>query len=166
MSQGPILSVGDPVATLLRCEGNIFLAIVQVNDICVDHESVLEIGVELLLEHIVSVQFQVYQFVEIAHQEDPDRTNADWKWNRQIETAVLKTFGSCIEVIEPPTSIRNIGEPFYLFKFDELRAIAASLHGSIAQESYSNLPTIRRSEHFPYQSQGDFSSPLCIRYIV
>ena len=156
LSQGPILSVGDPVATLLRCEGNIFLAIVQVTDICIDHESVLEIRMELLLESIVSVQFQVYQFVEIVHQDDPDRDNADWKWNRQMETAVLKTFGSCIEVVDPPTSIRNIGEPFYLFKSDELRAIAASLHGSIAQESYSNLPIIRRSEHFPYRSQGDF----------
>ena len=62
--QGPILSVSDPVATLFQCEGNIFLAIVQVNDICIDHESVLEIRMELLLESIVSVQFQVYQFVE------------------------------------------------------------------------------------------------------
>jgi hypothetical protein len=88
LSQGPILSVGDPVATLLRCEGNIFLAIVQVNDICIDHESVLEIGVELLLEPIVLVQFQVYQFIEITHQDDPDHGNRIGNgivgWKRQF----------------------------------------------------------------------------------
>ena len=30
---GPSLSIGDPAATLLGCEGNIFLAIIQVNEI-------------------------------------------------------------------------------------------------------------------------------------
>ena len=90
---GPSLSVGDPAATLLGCEGNLFLAIVQVNEIIVDHLSVLEISPELLVEPIVTIQFQVYQLVEVTDINDPDYNNANWKWNRKLEKKVLKTKG-------------------------------------------------------------------------
>lgn len=63
---GPSLIIGDPAATPLQCEGNIFFGIVQTNEIFVDHLSVLEIRPDILVEPIVMVQFQVYQMVEIT----------------------------------------------------------------------------------------------------
>jgi len=151
---GPALSVGDPAATLLGCEGNIFLAIVQVNEIIVDHLSVLEISPELLVEPIVTIQFQVYQLVEVTDANDPDYNDADWKWNRKLEKKVLKTKGSSIQVIDPSVSTRIPFEPIYLFKSDELRGLAASLFGSISQDGHAKLPTLKRSDFFPYRSQS------------
>lgn len=69
------LFVGDPVATLLRCEGKILLGIVQVNEINGDHLLLLEIRLELLVEPVVSIQFQVYCLVEIT-----DTNDADYKF--------------------------------------------------------------------------------------
>jgi len=87
-----VLSIGDPVATLLKCEGNIFLAIVQINDILIDNVSVLEIGPAFLLEPVVTVQFQALQLIEIADCiDDIDRNDADWKWNRKMERSILKS---------------------------------------------------------------------------
>lgn len=62
------------VVTLVRCEGNIFLGIVQVYEIVIDHLSVLEIQPEVLVELIVTIQFQASnQMVEIT-----DTNNADY----------------------------------------------------------------------------------------
>jgi len=151
---GPSLSVGDPAATLLGCEGNIFLAIVQVNEIIVDHLSVLEISPKLLVGPIVTIQFQVYQLIEVTDTNDPDYNDANWKWNWKMEKKVLKTKGSCIQVIDPSVSMCIPFEPIYLFKSDELRGLAASLFGSISQDGYAKLPTLKRSDCFPYQLQS------------
>ena len=113
---GPSLSVGDPAATLLGCEGNIFLAIVQVNEIIVDHLSVLEISPKLLVGPIVMIQFQVYQLIEVTDTNDPDYNDENWKWNWKMEKKVLKTKGSCIQVIDPSVSMCIPFEPIYLFK--------------------------------------------------
>src|SRR5260221_3915206 len=38
-----VLSVGDPAATIIQCEGHFFLAVVQINEIWFDASSLLEI---------------------------------------------------------------------------------------------------------------------------
>jgi hypothetical protein len=154
-SAGPSLFINDPATTLVRCEGNIFLSIVQVTEICVDHESVLEIGPALLMEAIVKIQFQVYQMVEITDADDPDRNDADWKWNLHLENQVLKTRGSNIQVIDPDVSTQLVGHGVYLFKTEELRGLAASLFGSLSQEDQLKIPTVKHTEYFPYRSQGN-----------
>ena len=158
-SGGPrlVLSIGDPVATALKCEGNVFLAIVQINDILIDNESVLEIAPAFLMEPVVTVQFQTLQLVEIVdHVNDVDRTDADWKWNRKMERPILKTRGSCIQVIDPDVSSRVPLEPVYLFRSDELRALAALVIDSITDEERLRLPSVKRSDFFPYRSHGAF----------
>jgi hypothetical protein len=154
ISDGPSLFVGDPVATLIQCEGNIFLAIVQVNDISVDHTSVLEIRPQFLVESIIMVQFQIYQFMEITNPSDPDHNDADWKWSRRMESQILKTPGSCIQVIDPAVSTRISFQPVYLFKTEELRGLAASLFSSISQEERLRISKVKQSDSFPYRSQG------------
>ena len=156
-SAGPSLFINDPAATLIRCEGNIFLAVVQVTEICVDHKSVLEIGPDLLMEAIVNIQFQVYQMVEITDPDDPDHNDADWKWNLRLENQILKTQGSNIQVIDPDVSTRMVGHGVYLFKTEELRGLAASLFGSLSQEDLLKIPSIKRTEYFPYRTQGNLN---------
>lgn len=75
-----LLSVGDPAAMVIQCEGQFFLAIIQINEILFDTSPVLEISPRFLVEPAVTVQFQIYQVVETS-KDDPDVDSADWKWN-------------------------------------------------------------------------------------
>ena len=109
-----LLSIGDPAATVVQCEGQFFLAIVQINDILFDTSPVLEISPRFLMEPTVTVQFQIYQVIETS-QDDPDVDGADWKWNRKLERGTLKTAGSLIQVISPAIAIPEINTPVYYF---------------------------------------------------
>ena len=90
----------------------------------------LEISPRFLVELTVAVQFQIYQIIETS-QDDPNIDSADWKWNRKLEPAVLKTAGSFIQVISPAIVIPEVNTPVYFFRTDELRAIAACLFSSV-----------------------------------
>ncbi|KAN0128293.1 hypothetical protein V8E53_013877 [Lactarius tabidus] len=111
-TSGTLLSIGDPAATVVQCEGQFFLAIIQINEILFNTSPVLE---------IITVQFQIYQIIETS-QDDPD--------NRRLECAVLKMAGSFIQVISPAIAIPEVNTPVYYFQMDELQAIAACLFSS------------------------------------
>ena len=148
------LAIGDPAATIIRCEDRFFLAVVQINEIFFDTSSVLEINPRFLMEPAVTVQFQIFQVTEIS-QDDPDIDSADWKWNRRMEKAVMKTKGSCIQVISPAVAIPEANVALYFFRTDELQAISASLFSSIPMQDRSHLPCLRkRTNTFPYRTNG------------
>ena len=149
-----LLSIGDPAATVVQCEGQFFLAIIQINNILFDTSPVLEISPRFLMEPTVTVQFQIYQVVETS-QDDPDVEGADWKWNRKLERGVLKTAGSLIQVISPAIAIPKINTPVYYFRTDELRAIAACLFSAVPVQDRCRLPRlVNRSSHFPYRTKS------------
>ena len=151
------LSIGDPAATIVQCEGQFFLAIVQVNEILFNTSPVLEISPQFLMEPMVAVQFQIYQIIETS-QEDPNIDGADWKWNRKLEPTVLKTAGSFIQVISPAIAIPKVNTPVYFFRTDELRAIAACLFSSVPAQDRCRLPRLRkRSSQFPYRTTNGMS---------
>ncbi|KAH9028203.1 hypothetical protein EDB85DRAFT_2074647 [Lactarius pseudohatsudake] len=56
---------------------------------------------------------QIYQVVETSN-DDPDVDGADWKWNRKLERAVLKTKGAFIQVISPAIAIPEVNVPSLL----------------------------------------------------
>jgi hypothetical protein len=114
-----VLSVGDPAATIIQCEGRFFLAMVQINDICFDASSLLKISPRFLVEPAVTVQFQIFQVVK-TFGDDLDIDGADWKWNRNMEKTVMKTKGVFIQVISPAVAIPHINAPVYFFRTDEL----------------------------------------------
>jgi len=113
------LTVRDPVATLIQCEGHFFLAVVQINNILFDSSPILKINPRFLMEPAVTVQFQIYQLVEVSSN-DPDIDGADWKWDCKMEKSVMKTKGSFIQVISPAVAIPEINLPLYFFHTDEL----------------------------------------------
>ena len=114
-----VLSIGNPAATIVQCKGQYFLALIQINEILFDTSPILEISPRFLMEPTVTVQFQTYQVVETSL-DDPDIDGADWKWNRRLERAVLKTAGSFIQVINPAIAIPNVNTPVYYFRTNEL----------------------------------------------
>lgn len=109
-----VLSIGDPVATIVQCEGRFFLALVQINKICFYASSLLEISPRYLVELAVMVQFQIFQVVE-TFGSDPDIDGADWKWNHNMERAVMKMKGAFIQAISPAIAIPQINAPVYFF---------------------------------------------------
>ena len=161
-----VLSVGDPAATIVQCEGRFFLAVVQINEICFDASSLLEINPRFLIEPTVTVQFQIFQVVE-AFNDDPDIDGADWKWNRRIENAVMKTKGSFIQAISPAVAIPKVNAPVYFFRTDELRAIAAALFSSIPLQDHPRIPNLRkRTNYFLYRTKTGIFIKLCICYLL
>ncbi|KAH9022277.1 hypothetical protein EDB85DRAFT_2293264 [Lactarius pseudohatsudake] len=156
-----LLSIGDPAATVVQCEGQFFLAIIQINEILFDTSPVLEISPRFLMEPAVTVQFQIYQIVETS-KDDPNVDGADWKWNRKMERAVLKTKGSFIQVIDPAIAIPEANAPVYYFRTDELRAIAACLFSSVPVQDRGRLPRLpKRSDYFPYHTDSTHAAFVC-----
>ncbi|KAH8980974.1 hypothetical protein EDB86DRAFT_3133864 [Lactarius hatsudake] len=156
-----LLSIGDPAATVVQCEGQCFLAIIQINEILFDTSPVLEISPRFLMEPAVTVQFQIYQIVETS-KDDPDVDSTDWKWNRKMEHAVLKTKGSFIQVIDPAIAIPEANAPVYYFRTDELRAIAACLFSSVPVQDQGRLPHLpKRSDYFPYRTDSAHTTFVC-----
>ena len=163
-----ILSIGDPAATVVQCEGLFFLAIIQINEILFDSNPLLEISPRFLMEPTVTVRFQIYQLVETS-QHDPDVDGTDWKWNRRLEHSVLKTPGSFIQVISPAIAIPEVNTPVYYFRTDELQALAACLFSSVHDQDRCRFPRLKTSDHFPYRTNDgmslSFFHRLCTHYI-
>jgi len=112
----------------------------------------------MLMEPTVTIQFQICQLVEMR-EEDPDSiSGTEWRWNRVMESKNLKTCGAFIQVIDPVILTEKIGEPIYSFRSADLRALGASLLGSISLEDRARLPSLRKwTSHFPYRSGGKLS---------
>ncbi|KAH9020543.1 hypothetical protein EDB83DRAFT_2432480 [Lactarius deliciosus] len=156
-----VLSIGDPATTIVNCEGQLFLAIIQINNILFDASLVLEISPRFLMEPTVTVQFQIYQVVKTSN-DDPDVDGADWKWNQKLEHVVLKTKGTFIQVISPAIAIPEVNVPIYFFRTDELRAIAASLFSSVPVHDRGRfLHLLKRSSHFPYRTNNARAAFVC-----
>ena len=108
---------------------------------------------------IVSIQFQICRLVETPIT-NPDvfgnkTGQTQWRWNRLMDGAMIKTKGSCIQAVDPDIKLEKVGEPFYVFTTDELRALAAALFNTISMEERSRLPCLRkRTDNFPYRSGG------------
>ena len=102
------------------------------------------------MEPAVTVQFQIFQVMEIS-QDNPDIDSTDWKWNQRMEKAVMKTKGSCIQVISPAVAIPEANIALYFFWTDELQAISAFSVSSIPMQDRSHLPCLhKRTNTFPY----------------
>jgi len=145
-----VLSVGDPIATIVQCEGHFFLAVVQINEICFDSSSLLEISPRFIIEPMVMVQFQIFQVIK-AFSDELDIDSSDWKWNHWMEKAVMKMTDAFIQVISPAVAIPQVNVPVYFFRTNELQAIAAALFSSILLQDHPCLPNLcKRTNHFSY----------------
>jgi len=78
--QGPSIKMDFPVATLLKCEGRLFVCIGETNSITFDSKQVDSLSVDLLSEPSVFVSFQMLHLVP-ATVEDSAELKHDWKWS-------------------------------------------------------------------------------------
>ncbi|KAK2463010.1 hypothetical protein APHAL10511_004967 [Amanita phalloides] len=152
------LCIGDPAVTLIRSSNHIFLTVIHVSQILIDSCTTFKTPVNMLVEPIVEVQFQILCLSKLAldsqSADDELRPPYDWTWNSQYIEVLAKTRGAFIQPVSPCISTKTLGKPTYLFKMSELCVLALSLFSSIPHDQHSILPVIKQQDSFPYCTSG------------
>ena len=152
------LCIGDPAVTLVRSSNHIFLAVIHVSQILSDSCTMFKIPINMLVEAIVEVQFQILCLAKLAPDyqsaNDELRPPYDWTWNGRYIEVPAKTRGAFIQPISPCILTKTPGKPTYLFKMSELCVLALSLFSSIPCDQHSILPVIKQRDSFPYRTSG------------
>lgn len=148
------LRIGNPVATLVQCEGRIFLAIAQVNCLhFASQNNIEEISIHLLVDSSAKVDCQILRLLPATIEDDPEGKH-DWCWSLHMEEVCENVPGRLIHPLNPTISIRTPGKPTFLFECTFLVTLSASLHQELLPSDYRCVPKVKRSEYFPYRNQG------------
>lgn len=147
--------VQDPALTLVRCNKQIFMAVVQILSIRIDGQSVLSVPAELIPEPNVRIGGQVMKLSLFDASHQPD--GSDWQWMGNFEKkGIFQNIpGRSIELINPviqrASRGRNAGEDTYVFRTADLRALSAVLYQKAVDEP-GTLPEVPLTPTFPYRS--------------
>ncbi|KAK6980552.1 hypothetical protein R3P38DRAFT_3466276 [Favolaschia claudopus] len=151
-SGAPSLRIGNPIATLVLCEGEIFLAIGQVNTIVLGTRPMDSILLDLLPDRGTKISYQIFQLVSTDSTDDPSAQH-DWKWSLRFESkSIHDVAGRLIYPLNPTVSNRVPGKPTYMFSSHVLVTMAANINIQIT--SSTPLPDVGRSDTFPYRHEG------------
>ncbi|KAJ7085187.1 hypothetical protein B0H15DRAFT_988746 [Mycena belliarum] len=149
----PSIRIGNPVALLVSCEEQLFLAVAQVNDLSLASEHVQSISLDHLLDSSAKISVQVLRVVPSTVADDPTEKN-DWCWSLKFEGLCSNVPGNLVHPLNPSVSVVNIGSPTYLFDSQTLLTAAASIHGQMVTRDFICVPKVRRSDTFPYRHGG------------
>ncbi|KAH6869091.1 hypothetical protein BKA70DRAFT_1414167 [Coprinopsis sp. MPI-PUGE-AT-0042] len=159
----PLLTVHDPIATILCSDRRIWLCVGEVNAITVDGQLADDVPCHLLKEKTVSVSFQLLGLRSTTHDDDPSSMN-DWRTYNILEHSFTVP-GCAVEVINPDIASHPDAppKPFYLLDSAFLVSLSASLLGSLSTDEIKQLPKIAASRTFPYvEAETGKSCFLCI----
>ncbi|EIW85618.1 hypothetical protein CONPUDRAFT_70379 [Coniophora puteana RWD-64-598 SS2] len=163
------LVVNDPAFTVVRCNGRIFLALMQVNLIMFRSKSVGSIAERKLHEDSVELKGQLMILREhstpiaLDDNADNDDENSelyDWRWSGALDKN-FKTLGRFAQIVDATVSTAVIGQPTYFFRTPELSAIAASLYAQVIPDDRQLLPSIPQTDTFPYRVASGRAAFLC-----
>jgi hypothetical protein len=150
----PSLRIGNPIATLVQCEGDVFLAIGQVNTIVLGLCSMDSIVLDLLPDPATKISYQIFQLVP-THATDEPNGDYDWRWSLGFESRSMHNVAvHLIHPLNPTVSNQVPGKPTYLFSSDVLITVAASIDSQLAPIHYNAIPELSRSDTFPYRYNG------------
>jgi len=69
---GPKLSILQPIATVVLCEGKIFLCIAEVNGLFLENQPVNDIPIPVLSDKAAQVSYQGMHLVQASYSDDHD----------------------------------------------------------------------------------------------
>lgn len=148
------VQMDSPIATVVRCDGRVFLCIGEVVDITVDSQHTDHLGVEYLTEPSVFVSYQMLDIIPATVEDAPDLKH-DWRWSGTRGSS-HRVSGCLVQPINPSLSTRQLGNPFYLLESSVLMTVSATILERLGSGSGIVLPDIRKSERFPYREEtGD-----------
>ncbi|KDR66758.1 hypothetical protein GALMADRAFT_1359327 [Galerina marginata CBS 339.88] len=148
----PSVKMNYPLATLLKCDGRLFLCVGEVIDLVFDSKSYEQLSVNLLSEPSAFVQFQILYLIPASIEDDPELKN-DWRWSTKRGSS-YRVPGRLVEPLNPDISTRTAGRPVYLFDSQTLRAIGSLLLERVTREDGKNIPEEERSPCFPYREEN------------
>jgi hypothetical protein len=113
-TEEPVLSILQPIMTLVFCEQKLFLYITEVNGLFCDSLSVDDIPITLLSEKIVEVSYQALHLI-------PASTTDDFSGRNDLRFSSLfllstKVPGTLVQPINPSIASHIPCSSFFLFK--------------------------------------------------
>ena len=154
MTGAPSLRIGHPIATLVSCDGQCFLAVAQVNNIILGSRVADSILLDLISDPGTKISYQILRLVSPDADDEPDGKH-DWKWSLGFESkSIFNVPGHLIHPLNPTVSNRIAGHPTYLFSSEVLITISAAIDGQLDSNQLTAIPAVQRSELFPYRSAG------------
>jgi hypothetical protein len=146
----PYILLSEPIATLVRCDDKLFVAIGEVTDIRLDSKSVDQLSIDVLRERKVTVHFQIISLIPATTKDDPERKH-DWRSAGLLRHDGLTAPGRLVMPIDPVLSTRVLGKPHYLFDSSILRAFGAQLFDEVTLPLNKQIPKFIPTSNFPYR---------------
>lgn len=147
----PCVKMDFPLATLLKCDGHIFVCVGEVIEIISDSKLYDVLPVHRLSDPTTYIQFQLLYLVPATVDDDPELKN-DWRWLHQRGSS-FRIPGRLVEPLNPDISTRQPGRPFYLFDSKTLQAIGSLLLERLTANDGKSIPEIPLSMNFPYREE-------------
>lgn len=119
------VQMDSSIATLVHCDGHVFLCIGEVNDIMIDSQHTDHVMIEYLTEPSILVSYQMLYIVPTKVDDDPDLKH-DWRWSGK-RGSLHRVSGRIVQPINPSLSTQEPGNPFYLFESSVLVAVGATI---------------------------------------
>ncbi|KAJ7673376.1 hypothetical protein B0H17DRAFT_947261 [Mycena rosella] len=128
----PSLRIGHPIATLVNCDGQCFLAVAQVNNIILGSRVADSILLDLISDPGAKISFVSNLAPGSPDADDEPDGKHDWKWSLGFESkSVFNVPGHLIHPLNPTVSHRIAGHPTYLFSSDILITVATAIDGQL-----------------------------------
>ncbi|KAI0310772.1 hypothetical protein OF83DRAFT_830481 [Amylostereum chailletii] len=145
----PVLGIGDPISSLLLCDGSLFLCIGEVTGLRLNSKAVDEVIVSLLPEKTVQISYQVLCLIPSTSLDDAT-LKYDWRSTRLLPLAF--TVPSVLaQPINPALATPETSSPFYLFDTETLKAMVLSLRARATQVQLRSAPKMKARPDFPYR---------------
>ena len=147
----PMLSIFQPITTLIFCEQKLFLCIGEINGLFHDTLPVDDIPVTLLSKKIIQVLYQALRLIPTSTTDDPNGIN-DWR-SSTLFSLSAKVSGTLVQPINPTVASHIPCNSFFLFKTSTLIAIASNLRDRVIRRHRKAIPHVKASEGFSYQER-------------
>jgi hypothetical protein len=150
----PSLHIGNPIAVIVWCKSLVVLAITQVNCLkFAGRDKLDELLIHLLVDPTARVDAQILCLVPATLDDDPTLVH-DWCCSLQMEVLCDNIPGQGVHPINPSLSIQRPGQHTFLFESTFLVTLSCNLFQELRPQEQKNLPVIKQSEYFPYQSDS------------
>ncbi|KZS88742.1 hypothetical protein SISNIDRAFT_469824 [Sistotremastrum niveocremeum HHB9708] len=158
---GPMLSIHDPVATLLSVGENVFLAVGEVLTIKQANKRMDSIQTDRLKDRTITLTLRIMHLsLRTQDAQTASGNQADWEWKRTHGDTITVPARLC-QLINPPVESSAGRPPTFIFQSDELRSVAASLYDSLSREDWAQIPTVSEDPNFPYRNEADEACFIC-----
>ncbi|KAI0026739.1 hypothetical protein K488DRAFT_75117 [Vararia minispora EC-137] len=153
-SAGSALYVNHPIATLLLCEGNLFLAIGDIICLKVHSKRADHVLISLLNEpHAMQVTYQLLWLIS-APADNVGSPNPRWQASGLVSRLACTVAGLLVLPINPNLTGTPDGTPAFTSKGEQLLSLAMALNERIvlSHASRSDAPKIAPNVQYPYRN--------------